>query len=106
MGIKTFLIGLQRLRRARKKFDIIGCNQRTQELMAIFNSQVKSPVRALKFANYGHFLNHVIMLVYPTIALTLSDLWSKPYGELLSAFFIGSLIYGFASYPAGWLSDR
>ncbi|MEC9077713.1 MAG: hypothetical protein VX696_01910, partial [Pseudomonadota bacterium] len=74
--------------------------------MAMFSSQLKSPVRALKFANYGHFLNHVIMLVYPTIALTLSDLWSKPYGELLSAFFIGSLIYGFASYPAGWLSDR
>ena len=74
--------------------------------MAMFCSQLKSPVRALKFANYGHFLNHVIMLVYPTIALTLSDLWSKPYGELLSAFFIGSLIYGFASYPAGWLSDR
>ena len=74
--------------------------------MAMFCSQLKSPGRALKFANYGHFLNHVIMLVYPTIALTLSDLWSKPYGELLSAFFIGSLIYGFASYPAGWLSDR
>ena len=64
------------------------------------------PNRALRYANYGHFLNHVIMLIYPTIALTLSEIWMYSYGEMLSAFFIGSMIYGFAAYPAGWLSDR
>lgn len=64
------------------------------------------PYRALRFVNYGHFLNHIIMLIYPTVALTLSDSWENSYGELLSAFFVGSMIYGFAAYPAGWLSDR
>ena len=64
------------------------------------------PRRALGFANIGHFLNHVIMLIYPTIALTLADIWKISYGELFKLFFIGSLLYGVAALPAGWLGDR
>ena len=64
------------------------------------------PGRALAFANLGHFLNHVIMLVYPTVALTLAELWQMPYGELFRLFFLGSLLYGVAALPAGWLGDR
>ena len=70
--------------------------------------QVKSgsPNQAIRLVNYGHFLNHVIMLIYPTIALTISEVWPHSYGELLSAFFVGSMIYGIAAYPAAWISDR
>ena len=64
------------------------------------------PRRALGFANIGHFLNHVIMLIYPTIALTLADIWGVSYGELFKLFFIGSLLYGLAALPAGWLGDK
>lgn len=67
---------------------------------------LKRPGRALAFANYGHFLNHVVMLIFPTVALTLSDIWTIPRGEMLAAFFLGSLVYGVAAYPAGWLGDR
>ena len=72
----------------------------------MFKIKLDSPDQAIRFVNYSHFLNHVIMLIYPTIALTLSELWVHSYGELLSAFFIGSMIYGFAAYPAAWISDR
>ena len=47
------------------------------------------PNRALLFVNLGHFLNHVIMLIYPTVALTLVDIWSVSYGELFKLFFYG-----------------
>ena len=61
------------------------------------------PNRALLFVNLGHFLNHVIMLIYPTVALTLVDVWSMSYGELFKLFFVASLLYGLAALPAGWL---
>mgnify|MGYP006098058523 FL=1 len=64
------------------------------------------PNRALAFVNVSHFLNHVIMLIYPTVALTLVDVWSISYGELFKLFFIGSMLYGVAALPAGWLGDR
>ena len=64
------------------------------------------PNRALLFVNLGHFLNHVIMLIYPTVALTLVDIWSVSYGELFKLFFMASLLYGLAALPAGWLGDR
>ena len=64
------------------------------------------PNRALAFVNVSHFLNHVIMLIYTTVALTLVDVWSISYGELFKLFFIGSMLYGIAALPAGWLGDR
>ena len=64
------------------------------------------PNRALTFVNFSHFLNHVIMLIYPTVALTLVDVWSLSYGELFKLFFFASLLYGVAALPAGWLGDR
>jgi FSR family fosmidomycin resistance protein-like MFS transporter len=72
----------------------------------LFNACFFGPRLAIHFSNIGHFFNHVIMLVFPTVALTLSDAWGVSYGEMLSGFFIGSMVYGFAAYPAGWLGDR
>tara|TARA_B100000676_G_scaffold312111_1_gene384766 strand:- start:5739 stop:6992 length:1254 start_codon:yes stop_codon:yes gene_type:complete len=65
----------------------------------------QQPNRALLFVNISHFLNHVIMLIYPTVALTLVDVWGVSYGELFKLFFMASLLYGLAALPAGWLGD-
>ena len=72
----------------------------------MINKMKYRPNRALLFVNLGHFLNHVIMLIYPTVALTLVDVWSMSYGELFKLFFVASLLYGLAALPAGWLGDR
>jgi len=72
----------------------------------MINKMKNRPNRALLFVNLGHFLNHVIMLIYPTVALTLVDVWSVSYGELFKLFFMASLLYGAAALPAGWLGDR
>ncbi len=69
-------------------------------------SSSSRPNRALTFVNFSHFLNHVIMLIYPTVALTLVDVWALSYGELFKLFFFASLLYGVAALPAGWLGDR
>lgn len=64
------------------------------------------PGRALVFSNLAHCYNHVIMLLFPTIALVLESEWGLSFGALLQLAFWGYLAYGLAALPAGWFGDR
>ena len=64
------------------------------------------PGRALVFSNLAHYYNHVIMLLFPTVALVLENEWGLSFGALLQLAFWGYLAYGLAALPAGWLGDR
>ena len=64
------------------------------------------PGRALIFSNLAHYYNHVIMLLFPTVALVLEGEWGLTFGELTGIAFTGYLMYGLAALPAGWLADR
>lgn len=64
------------------------------------------PSRALIFSNLAHYYNHVIMLLFPTVALVLENEWGWSFGDLLSLSFLGYLAYGLAALPAGWIADR
>jgi len=67
----------------------------------------KSSVRwAIFFANVGHTLTHLMMLLYPTVVLTLEKQLALSYGELMWLSVPGLVLYGFAALPAGWLGDR
>jgi MFS transporter, FSR family, fosmidomycin resistance protein len=58
------------------------------------------------FSNVGHLLSHLLMLLYPTVVLTLERQFSLSYGELLSLSVPGAFLYGVCALPAGWLGDR
>jgi MFS family permease len=67
----------------------------------------KGSVRwAIFFANIGHTLTHLMMLLYPTVVLTLGTQFTLSYGELMWLSVPGLVLYGFAALPAGWLGDR
>jgi len=67
----------------------------------------KSSARwAVFFANVGHTLTHLMMLLYPTVVLTLEKQLALSYGELMWLFVPGLVLYGLAALPAGWLGDR
>jgi FSR family fosmidomycin resistance protein-like MFS transporter len=67
----------------------------------------KSSARwALFFANIGHTLTHLLMLLYPTVVLTLEARFGLSYGELMWLAVPGMVLYGVAALPAGWLADR
>ena len=60
----------------------------------------------LFFANIGHTLTHLLMLLYPTVVLTLGPQFGLGYGALMWLSVPGLVLYGFAALPAGWLGDR
>jgi MFS family permease len=58
------------------------------------------------FINLGHLLDHVVMLVFPTVVLALSRDWNRAYSELLPLSVGGFIAFGVFAIPAGWLADR
>jgi MFS family permease len=58
------------------------------------------------FINVGHLLDHLVMLVFPTVVLALAREWDRPYSELLPLALGGFIAFGAFAIPAGWLADH
>ncbi len=60
----------------------------------------------LPFLCVGHSLDHMFMLLYPTVVLALEAEMGRSYGELLSLSIGGFVMFGLGAPAAGWLADR
>jgi MFS family permease len=58
------------------------------------------------FINLGHLLDHLVMLVFPTVVVALAREWDRPYSELLPLALGGFIAFGAFALPAGWLADH
>jgi MFS family permease len=58
------------------------------------------------FINLGHLLDHLVMLVFPTVVLALAREWNEQYSELLPLALGGFIAFGAFAIPAGWLADH
>ena len=58
------------------------------------------------FINVGHLLDHLVMLVFPTVVVALGREWERPYSELLPLALGGFIAFGAFAIPAGWLADH
>jgi len=57
--------------------------------------------------NIGHFLDHLFMLIFATVAaLALTREWGVGYAELLAYATPGFFAFGIFALPAGWLADK
>ena len=57
--------------------------------------------------NIGHFLDHLFMLIFATVAaLTLVTEWNVSYGDLIKFATPGFFAFGLFALPAGWLADK
>ncbi len=57
--------------------------------------------------NIGHFLDHLFMLIFATVAaLVLYREWGVGYAELLAYATPGFFAFGLFALPAGWLADK
>src|SRR5882672_2189562 len=58
------------------------------------------------FINLGHLLDHLVMLVFPTVVIALGREWNRPYSEMLPLALGGFIAFGAFALPAGWLADH
>src|SRR5687768_211591 len=58
------------------------------------------------FINLGHLLDHVVMLIFPTVVIALAREWNRGYAELLPLALGGFIAFGAFALPAGWLADH
>lgn len=59
------------------------------------------------FLNMGHFLDHLCMLVFATVAaLRLTSEWNMTYAEVIPYATPGYMAFGIFAIPAGWLADK
>ena len=60
----------------------------------------------VRFLNLGHLLDHLVMLVFPTVVLALAREWNRDYSELLPLSVGAFVAFGAFALPAGWLADH
>ena len=59
------------------------------------------------FLNVGHFLDHLFMLIFATVAaLRLTEEWGMSYAALIPYATPGFIAFGLCALPAGWLADK
>src|SRR5205814_1210149 len=84
---------------------------RTMPLTWLMKTDFTSKLHAMNknrflvpFLNLGHFLDHLVMLVFPTVVIALARDWGRPYAELLPLALGGFIAFGAFALPAGWLA--
>ena len=59
------------------------------------------------YLNLGHFLDHLVMLIFATVAaLRLTQDWGLTYAELVPYATPGFIAFGAGAIVAGWIADR
>ena len=59
------------------------------------------------FLNLGHFLDHLFMLVFASVAaLRLSSEWGLTYAQLVPYATPGFIAFGLGAIVAGWIADK
>jgi MFS family permease len=62
---------------------------------------------AFLFLNLGHFFDHLLVLIFATVAaLALAAEWNMSYGALIPYATPGFIAFGFCALPAGWIADK
>ena len=64
------------------------------------------PRRSLRFINAAHFLDHYVLLVFPTVVIGLEIELQRSYGELIALATACFVAFGLFSLPWGWLGDH
>jgi MFS family permease len=61
---------------------------------------------SIAFLNWGHGLDHFVMLIFPTVVIGLELVYGRSYSELIVLATASYVAFGVFSLPAGWLADH
>jgi MFS family permease len=68
--------------------------------------EARHRARTIGFLNWGHLLDHYVLLIYPTVVLGLEAVYNRPYGDLLALSTAAFTVFGLLALPCGWLADH
>ncbi len=60
----------------------------------------------LRFINIAHFIDHYVLLVFPTVVIGLEFELKRSYAELIALSTACFVAFGLFSLPWGWLADH
>jgi MFS family permease len=60
----------------------------------------------LRFINIAHFVDHYVLLVFPTVVIGLETALARSYAELIALSTACFVAFGLFSLPWGWLADH
>lgn len=60
----------------------------------------------LRFINIAHFIDHYVLLVFPTVVIGLETALGRSYAELIALSTACFVAFGLFSLPWGWLADH
>jgi MFS family permease len=63
-------------------------------------------LRTISFLNLAHFLDHYVILIFPTVVIGLEAVYGRSYGELLALSTAAFTAFGLFALPSGWLADK
>jgi MFS family permease len=78
----------------------------TQEAVAARTDTRAARRLSIGFLNWAHAIDHFVMLIYPTVVLSLQAAFVRSYSELIALGTASFVAFGLFSLPAGWLADR
>lgn len=68
--------------------------------------RLSAPFPVLFFASAAHGLNHVLLTLYLTLVLVITQAWHLPYNDMIALWTVGAMLVGVGAPLAGWLADR
>ncbi|MBV8838789.1 MAG: MFS transporter, partial [Alphaproteobacteria bacterium] len=60
----------------------------------------------IAFLNWAHFLDHYVILIFPTVVIGLEAVYGRSYGDLLVLSTAAFTAFGLFALPSGWLADK
>jgi len=68
--------------------------------------RLSAPPSVLFFASAAHGLHHVLLTLYLTLVLVITQAWHLPYNDMIALWTLGAMLVGLGAPLAGWLADR
>src|SRR2546421_11572514 len=76
-------------------------------MTSLTNTRIDDQRRlSIGFLNFGHAIDHYVILIFPTVVISLQLVYAQSYGELIALGTPAFVAFGVFSLPAGWLADR
>src|SRR2546425_3236859 len=72
----------------------------------LVSNDPRTPRLSIAFINWAHALDHYVMLIFPTVVISLEVVYGRSYAELIALGTASFIAFGVFSLPAGWLADR